>query len=211
MNAFKPIKRSHDQKELFPTRWVTTDGKAGKQLPLSNRTLKQWQEDLENHQKPLFKGEQENSAQQSLLFEASPSKEVNFIDAAQKLNPLDLRPLPISFWRSPKTHHDGAAIYLVMDSPKRLSSPILLYIGETIVANKRWKGDHDCKTYLSAYAEALSQAKIEFNLSIRFWTDVPSSTKSRRAIEQLLIQKWSPPFNKETRGRWSTPFTAEFR
>ena len=28
-------------------------------------------------------------------------------------------------------------------------------------------------------------------------------------IEQNLIKKWLPPFNKETRRHWSTPFTAE--
>jgi hypothetical protein len=28
-------------------------------------------------------------------------------------------------------------------------------------------------------------------------------------LEQALIQRWKPPFNKETRGRWSTPFTAD--
>ena len=32
---------------------------------------------------------------------------------------------------------------------------------------------------------------------------------ARRALEQQLIQRWLPPFNKETRQRWSTPFTAE--
>ena len=45
--------------------------------------------------------------------------------------------------------------------------------------------------------------------AIRFCSDVPRSTKARRALEQALIQHWLPPFNKETRQRWATPFTAE--
>ena len=35
------------------------------------------------------------------------------------------------------------------------------------------------------------------------------SVCARRALEQQLIQRWWPPFNKETRRRWATPFTAE--
>jgi hypothetical protein len=37
---------------------------------------------------------------------------------------------------------------------------------------------------------------------------VPAQVKPRRALEQALIQRWLPPFNKETRARWATPFTA---
>ena len=57
--------------------------------------------------------------------------------------------------------------------------------------------------------EALSNADIESQLSIRFWSDVPANTRTRRKLEQQLINKWLPPFNKETRARWSTPFTAK--
>jgi hypothetical protein len=38
---------------------------------------------------------------------------------------------------------------------------------------------------------------------------VPSGTRERRALEQALIRRWLPPFNKETRERWATPFTAD--
>ena len=46
-------------------------------------------------------------------------------------------------------------------------------------------------------------------LSIRFWCDVPTQLRSRRQLEQLLIRRWAPPFNKENRDRWATPFTAD--
>ncbi|MFL0769968.1 MAG: GIY-YIG nuclease family protein, partial [Prochlorococcus sp.] len=72
-----------------------------------------------------------------------------------------------------------------------------------------WKGAHDCKAYLAAYSEALNKVALTSQLSIRFWADVPTTTKARRQLEQQLIRLWLPPFNKETRERWATPFTAE--
>jgi len=128
---------------------------------------------------------------------------------ANKFAPLTLTPLPLSFWRWPKALHHGPAIYVVMDRLIEQNSYLMLYIGETISAEKRWKGEHDCKDYLANYSEALKKAKMNNQLSIRFWTDVPKSTKQRRKIEQDLIKLWLPPFNKETRSRWETPFTAE--
>ncbi|MEB3303373.1 MAG: GIY-YIG nuclease family protein, partial [Cyanobacteriota bacterium] len=83
------------------------------------------------------------------------------------------------------------------------------YVGETARADRRWKGAHDCKSYLAAYREALAKADLPSLLSIRFWCEAPEITGERRALEQALIQRWKPPFNKETRKRWNTPFTAE--
>ena len=96
-----------------------------------------------------------------------------------------------------------------MDRPAQLEQPLLLYVGETLAAERRWKGDHDCKAYLAAYGEALQRCELSARLSIRFSCDVPRATRARRALEQQLIQRWWPPFNKETRQRWATPFTAE--
>ena len=100
-------------------------------------------------------------------------------------------------------------MYLVLDRPPQLSDPLLLYVGETGRADLRWKGDHDCKSYLAAYSEALRKADLAPRLSIRFWSDVPPAAAARRGLEQELIRHWLPPFNKETRGRWATPFTAD--
>ena len=96
-----------------------------------------------------------------------------------------------------------------MDKPVQLEQPLLLYVGETLAAERRWKGDHDRKAYLAAYGEALQRCELSAQLSIRFSCDVPRTTRARRALEQQLIQRWWPPFNKETRQRWATPFTAE--
>ncbi len=170
---------------------------------LSKETLQNWQKSIYRHQTQLFQGLPDNESQGS-LFNKLEDKSTEPI-----LNPLVLTPLPINFWRWPQSEHHGPAIYLVMDKPKDFGSNLLLYIGETMSAEKRWKGDHDCKQYLEAYLEAFQKVQLRTQLSIRFWTDVPKEAKARRKIEQQLIQKWLPPFNKETRSRWGTPFTTE--
>ena len=38
---------------------------------------------------------------------------------------------------------------------RRALAELLLYVGETCQADRRWKGEHDCKSYLAAYGEAL--------------------------------------------------------
>ncbi|MEB3330920.1 MAG: GIY-YIG nuclease family protein [Synechococcaceae cyanobacterium] len=180
-------------------------------LPLLRHQLQAWQQRLADHQGPLFAqvaGRLDAAAaRQGQLF-ALPGDEALPESLATSLDPLRLQPQSLSFWRWPEAPQRGAAIYLVLDRPPRLPSALLLYVGETARADRRWKGDHDCKDYLAAYGEALGQAGLEAALSIRFWCDVPAGTRARRALEQALIRFWWPPFNKETRARWQTPFTA---
>jgi hypothetical protein len=174
--------------------------------PLLRGQLLEWQERLRRHQGPLFRGQAGGVAQAS-LFAATESQDP--LQRAGALNPLMLQPQSLSFWRWPEAPHRGAAVYLVIDRPDPGADPLLLYVGETGCADRRWKGDHDCKRYLSAYGEALRKAALPMALSIRFWCDVPAATASRRSLEQALIRRWLPPFNKETRERWATPFTAD--
>ena len=129
--------------------------------------------------------------------------------AALALDPLQLEAQSLAFWRWPSPPQRGAAIYLVLDRPAQLDEPLLLYVGETGRADQRWKGDHDCKSYLAAYGELLAKVDLAPRLGIRFWGDVPADLRPRRALEQALIRHWLPPFNKETRDRWATPFTAD--
>ncbi len=175
-----------------------------KKITLNRQLIESWQEKVLAHQKELFQGGPIKHEQVS-LFNPNPSNESDI----NQFEPLKLKPLPLNFWKWPSSPHSGPAIYLVMDRPKHLNQHILLYIGETIAAERRWKGEHDCKSYLASYCEALSKVRLPRQLSIRFWTDVPLHTKSRRQLEQFLIQQWLPPFNKETRTRWATPFTAD--
>ena len=172
------------------------------EIILSEQLIKNWQNKIITYQKDLFKGVELGYQQVSLF--PSKTKEL-----AQHFQPLRLTPLPLSFWRWPNSSHSGPAIYIVMDRPYGNEKYLMLYIGETVAAEQRWKGEHDCKAYLSNYCEALRFNGLKSQLSIRFWTDVPKQTKARRRLEQDLIQTWLPPFNKETRNRWETPFTAE--
>ncbi|MEN9540835.1 MAG: hypothetical protein RLZZ459_926, partial [Cyanobacteriota bacterium] len=178
-------------------------------LPLLEHQLRAWQERLEEFQAPRF-----TAAGRRLA--SSPGQGDLFGDTAregaarvQELDPLALAAQHLQFWRWPDQGPQGAALYFVLDRPPHLTGSLLLYVGETGQADRRWKGEHDCKRYLAAYGEALRQAGLGSAPSIRFWRDAPAAVKPRRALEQALIRHWLPPFNKETRGRWATPFTAE--
>jgi hypothetical protein len=186
--------------------------------PLLRHQLLAWQARVAAHQAPLFARQSTAPVQQGLLFDPAlasgppASVDASAADpaaAAAGLDPLALAPQSLSFWRWPNAPHQGAALYLVLDRPPDPGPALLLYVGETGRADRRWKGDHDCKAYLAAYGEALAQAGLPARLSIRFWCDVPEGISARRALEQALIRRWWPPFNKETRGRWTTPFTAD--
>ncbi len=191
------------QHNLFKNNEVDISEKnLGKDIFINKKIIKEWQEKIMNHQSQIFKYGIKNINQTSLF--KSDSSMLN-----ESLNPMDLTPLPLNFWKWPKSMHEGPAIYFVMDNMTDLDKNIILYIGETISADKRWKGEHDCKNYLSNYSDSLQKANITTRLNIRFWLDVPIKTKERRQIEHNLIQTWLPPFNKETREIWATPFTSQ--
>ena len=169
-----------------------------KGLQLTRESIFLWREKIYKHQKGIVETFHNSYLQKSLINE-------NKIIEIEKYNPFLLNSSSINFWRSSKPIHNGPAIYFVIDSYKK--EQIILYIGETFSADKRWKGEHDCKNYINNYKESLSKNEIESHIDIRFSLDVPSEVKSRRKLEQKLIWLWLPPFNKETRGRWSTTFT----
>lgn len=170
--------------------------------PLLVQQLRDWQERVARHQGPLFSAMLPAATTQGQLFGDEPAT------GGAAFNPLALQPQPLSFWRWPTPRVRGAALYFVLDRPEHLPQPLLLYIGETARAEARWKGEHDCKAYLAAYGEALQRASLRSRLSISFWSDVPEPVRARRALEQQLIRHWLPPFNKENRSRWATPFQA---
>ena len=184
-------------------------GSVPQNLPLQEHQLREWQERLLDYQQPRFSAVAEGRG--------IAAGQINLLDGAvvgpaatvQRLDPLALAPQHLQFWRWPEASNSGAALYFVIDRPPHLNGSLLLYVGETAQAERRWKGEHDCKSYLAAYGDALQQVGLGSQLSIRFWSDAPTAVRPRRALEQTLIRHWLPPFNKETRGRWATPFTAD--
>ena len=165
MNKFKL------QGELFKNTDIDFSiNKGNNELIISSEAIKSWQDRIINYQANIFKSGAKNLSQFS-LFETHSEELIN------KFNPLDLTPIALSFWRLPNSPHKGPAIYFVMDKLINSKKNIILYIGETLSAEKRWKGTHDCKAYLSNYSEALQKAGLGSQLNIRFCIDVPKQTK----------------------------------
>ena len=167
-------------------------------LKIKGEILTEWRNRIYNHQFKISKDTPNKTLHQTSL-------PINTISNKIKIDPFSLQPISLNFWRTNQHIHNGPAMYFVIDSME--NSKIVLYIGETKVANKRWKGEHDCKNYLTNYKEALAHNKLSSHQDIRFFLDVPKEVKLRRKLEQQLIYLWLPPFNKETRDRWATTFT----
>ena len=199
---------SHRQTSLFQPRNEVSIHTLATGLELSITQLISWQRRVVEFQWEVARRPHETQNNQLSLL-AEPTALVAMSHLSRTWNPLNLTPQNMEFWRWPHAPHKGAAIYFVHDRPPHLDGHLLLYVGETGQADQRWRGDHDCKTYLSAYAEAVHRVALASRLSIRFWCDAPAAVEPRRRLEQELIQRWKPPFNKETRDRWSTPFTSD--
>ena len=193
------ISNKNKQFELFCSALDTTSNLTfSNNLKVKSKTLMIWRDKIYAHQSKIRKDNQTNVFQQSIIPETDNAD-------YKKIYPFSLQGLSLNFWRTNQSVHNGPAMYFVVDTMG--SSQIILYIGETNSANKRWKGEHDCKNYLSNYKEALAYNNLTSQLDIRFFLDVPKEVKLRRRLEKNLIYLWIPPFNKETRDRWTTTFT----
>ena len=168
------------------------------ELKIKKEALLDWRKRISSHQNNVADLLSKENAQKNIfpVFE---------IDYANTINPFNLASVSINFWRSNQSINKGPAMYFIIENAE--GSNMILYIGETNSADKRWKGEHDCKRYIKNYKESLSNNDIDSHVDIRFFLDVPKDVKNRRKLEQALINLWLPPFNKETRGRWSTTFT----
>ena len=192
------INKSH-QFEIFESNnYFAASLSYEKEFNHTRSSLIQWRNKIVDYQNQVIQNLNDPSPQKSLF---KFQDNLNFI----KINPFLLTSFSINFWRSNKSVDKGPAMYFVVDTIK--NSKIILYIGETNSADKRWKGDHDCKNYIFNYKEIISKNNLESNLDIRFFLDVPKEVKLRRKLEKRLIYLWLPPFNKETRDRWTTTFT----
>jgi hypothetical protein len=183
------------------------------QLSLGPSELQSWKQRILSFQNQLQSGP---SVQQGSLFEPSiessvePSAE---LFSAADIAPFSLRRQNTEFWRWQFDDVGVAAMYFVIDYAAKFdnddsasSQPLLLYIGETVKSNQRWKGVHDCKRYLTNYRQSHYENGLESELGIAFWPYAPSDRQPRQKLESDLIYRWRSPFNKENWRFWNTPF-----
>lgn len=184
------------------------------QLAIGASELQAWKQRIISFQSPL---QTEPAPQQGSFFnlsalshpaetdpiEASPIE----TDPVNALNPFTLRRQNTEFWRWQFDDVGVAAMYFVIDyTTKSQRSPLLLYIGETVKSNQRWKGTHDCKRYLLNYRQAHYDHGLESELGIAFWPHAPIERQPRQKLESGLIERWRSPFNKQNWRFWNTPF-----
>ena len=128
-------------------------------------------------------------------------------DLLDSIQPFELRRQNTEFWRWQFDDVGVPAMYFVIDGATTANSdPLLLYVGETVKSNQRWKGVHDCKRYLTNYRQAHHDAELKSELAIAFWPQAPTDRLARQKLESQLIYKWRSPFNKENWRYWNTPF-----
>ncbi len=118
------------------------------------------------------------------------------------VDPFQLPRQNTQFWRWNDRDTGVSALYFVID----YDCSLVLYVGETIKSESRWKGVHDCKRYLLHYQQAHYNLDLTTQLGIAFWKDAPTPTRSRQRLESELIYQWRSPFNKENWTFWGTPF-----
>ena len=100
-------------------------------LKITSEILTEWRNRIHNHQFKISKDTHNKTLHQTSL-------PINAVSDERKIDTFALQPLSLNFWRTNQYIHNGPAMYFVIDSMK--SSKIILYIGETNLANKRWKG-----------------------------------------------------------------------
>lgn len=172
--------------------------RANQCLEISATTLQEWKQRIFEYQHHV---KVNATAEQGSLFDVGVSNSTA-IDP-EEIDPFTLPQQNTQFWRWKASDHGVAALYFVID----YELPILLYVGETVKSNQRWKGEHDCKRYLLNYRQAHYQHQLPSLLGIAFWSQAPTETRPRQQLESALIYKWRSPFNKENWIFWGTPFT----
>lgn len=170
-------------------------------LEMSRTALEEWKQRLFRYQQQVKVSE---PAEQGLLFDLAPAPS-RAVSDPDSINPFTLPQQNTEFWRWKADEKGVAALYFVID----YELPVLLYVGETVKSNQRWKGEHDCKRYLLNYRQAHYQHQLPSMLGIAFWPHAPEGTRPRQKLESALIYKWRSPFNKENWEFWGTPFIGE--
>lgn len=111
------------QLDLFAGIAIPKSGDKPKSLIMDADALVQWKTRIAAHQQRT----KENQPVQRTLFDMAKAH----FDP-DKIDPFNLRPYPMSFYRLPVDSPGDACIYFVVDNAARL----VLYIGETCRSNK---------------------------------------------------------------------------
>lgn len=188
-----------DQPSLFaPTDlWGCRTAKPLPPVSIDQKTLLNWKNQVFRYQQQV----REQPPQQETLFELTSTVD----DLTDAIDPFSLPRQNIEFWRWKAEDAGVSALYFVIDE----DVPLLLYVGETVKSNQRWKGEHDCKRYVASYVSAHRAWNLPVAVNIGFWQNAPQETRPRQQLESALIFKWRSPFNKENWGFWKTPFVAK--
>lgn len=173
-----------EQNSLFSAKDLAGSYTTGRKphLELSPEALQQWKQRVLKFQSDVIVGA---AASQGNLFGDVLGITLN----ADSLNPMALPRQNSQFWRWKAEDAGVSALYFVFDYGVD-GSPLLLYTGETIKANQRWKGEHGCKHYLLNYQQAHYHYSLPTEIGIAFWQDAPVQTKARQQLERDLILKW---------------------
>jgi hypothetical protein len=186
-----------EQKSLFSVRELQSPpyGALVEPLAIGFEALQTWKRRVFQFQQLITVG---TITEQGSLFADPPSAEA----IADTIAPFTLPRQNTDFWRWKVEDGGTAAYYFVID----YELPILLYIGETVKANQRWKGEHDCKRYIENYISAHRQVGATTTVGIAFLNWAPTDTRARQQLETALIYQWRSPFNKQNWTFWGTPF-----
>ncbi|MEH1772898.1 GIY-YIG nuclease family protein [Nostoc sp.] len=165
-----------------------------KVLVMSADALLKWKSQILDYQQRV---RENKPPEQTALFDIAP----NHCDP-DRIDPLLLRLVPMSFYRVPADSPGDACLYFVVDS----AAGLILYVGETCRSNKRWQGIHACKDYIASYQDLHYRYGLQTAVNAAFWWEAPVARRARQELELNLILKWRSPFNKENWERWGQPF-----
>lgn len=189
-----------EQKSLFSVAELSgiRYGQRVEPMPMSQEALQAWKQRVWQFQQQVTIAP---TSEQGNLFQSSPS----VVEVAETIAPFTLPQQNTQFWRWKAEDTGVAAFYFVID----YELPILLYVGETMKSNQRWKGEHGCKRYIDNYISAHRQSDEAIAVGIAFYHLAPTETRPRQQLESALIYKWRSPFNKQNWTLWGTPFVGE--
>jgi len=192
------LRVNREQTSLFSVRELQRAkyAQAIEPLQVSLEALQTWKQRIYQFQQTIQVGA---AIEQGDLFSTAPSP----LEIAATIAPFALPQQNMDFWRWQFEDTGTAAYYFVID----YQLPILLYVGETIKANQRWKGEHDCKRYVENYVLAHRQCNTDTTIGIAFLHWAPTAARARQQLETALIYRWRSPFNKQNWTFWGTPFT----